>query len=296
MTWAKGGQHGDIGAGLQGEVVRRLDARALHQIDAARIDDDQLGALAQPLLQPRAEDRMTVGRVGADDDDDVGLLHRVEVLRAGGGAEGDLQPVAGRRMADAGAGVDVVVAEAGADQLLDEEGLLVGAARRSDAADGALARLRLDAAELRCRPADRLVPGHLTPRVGDCLADHRLQDALAMGGIAPGEATLDAGMAAIGLAVLPRHHAHDFLAAHLRLEGATDAAIGAGGHDRMFRLADRDQALLRQRCRRAGLDAGAAGDALAVEEGLAHARRHPAVEAASGDGQREGALNLGTGP
>ena len=46
-----------------------------------------------------------------------------------------LQAIAGRRMADAGAGIDVVVAEAGADQLLDEVGFLVGAARGGDAAD-----------------------------------------------------------------------------------------------------------------------------------------------------------------
>jgi hypothetical protein len=32
-------------------------------------------------------------------------------------------------MADARAGVDVVVAEAGADELLDEEGFLVGTTR-----------------------------------------------------------------------------------------------------------------------------------------------------------------------
>ena len=56
---------------------------------------------------------MTVGRVGADDHDDVGLLDAVEILRAGGRAECRLQAIAGRRMADAGASVDIVVAEAG---------------------------------------------------------------------------------------------------------------------------------------------------------------------------------------
>ena len=71
---------------------------------------------------------------------------RVEILRAGRGAEGRLQAIAGRRVADARAGIDIVVAEAGADQLLDEIGLLVGAARRGDAADGVAAVLRLDAA------------------------------------------------------------------------------------------------------------------------------------------------------
>ena len=78
---------------------------------------------------------MGVGRIGADDHHDVGLLDRVEILRAGRGAEGRAQAVAGRRMADAGAGIDIVVAEAGADQLLHQKGLFIGAARRGDAAD-----------------------------------------------------------------------------------------------------------------------------------------------------------------
>jgi hypothetical protein len=57
------------GAAADGAVPRygRAD-----DIGAARIDDDQLGALAQPLLQARGKDRMAIGRVGADDDHDIG--------------------------------------------------------------------------------------------------------------------------------------------------------------------------------------------------------------------------------
>ena len=44
------GEHGDVGAGLQRQVIVRLDMRRAHQVDAARIDDDQLRALAQALL------------------------------------------------------------------------------------------------------------------------------------------------------------------------------------------------------------------------------------------------------
>ena len=53
--------------------------------------------------------------------DHVGLVDRVEILRAGRGAEGLAEAIAGRRMADPGAGIDVVVAEDGADQLLDQD-------------------------------------------------------------------------------------------------------------------------------------------------------------------------------
>ena len=74
ITWAKRVDHRDIGAGQQWQVIVRLDMRRAHDVGAARIDDDELGALAQPPLHARGEDRMPVGRVGADDDDDVGLV------------------------------------------------------------------------------------------------------------------------------------------------------------------------------------------------------------------------------
>ena len=122
------GQHRDIGAGLQRQVIARLDMGGADHVDPPRIDDDQFRALAQAPLHPAGEDRMPVCRVCPDHDHHIRLHHAVEILRAGGGAEGGLQAVAGRRVADAGAGIDIVVAEAGADQFLDEESLLVRAA------------------------------------------------------------------------------------------------------------------------------------------------------------------------
>src|SRR5216684_6294898 len=101
-------------------------------------------------------------------------------------------------MADPRAGIDVVVAEAAADQLLHQEGLFVSAARRGDAADRPASILLLDALEPRCGAADRFLPGHFAPGIGD---------ALAVGGVTPGEAALDAGMSAVRLAVLIGHHA-----------------------------------------------------------------------------------------
>src|SRR6185437_1798460 len=123
-------------------------------------------------------------------------------------------------MADAGAGIDIVVAEAAAHQLLDQISLLVGAARRGDGADREPAVRGLKANEFRSDTPDRLVPAHFAQRLVDALADHRVQDPLAVVGIAPGETPLDAGMPAIGLAVLVGNHAYEFLAAHLRLDAA----------------------------------------------------------------------------
>ena len=225
----------DIGSGLQREMIVGLDVRALDQIDAARIDDDETRARAQTLLQARGEDRMGVGRIGADHDHDVRLVDRLEILRAGRGAEGLGQPEAGRRVANARAGVDVVVAESGANHLLNQEHFLVGAARGADRADRVAPVLRLNAPEFVRRIGDRLVPGDFAPRILDPLADHRLENAVLVGGVAIGEPALDAGMPFVGLAGLVGDHAQDLVALELRLERAADAAIGAGRHHRALR-------------------------------------------------------------
>src|SRR5262249_28565026 len=160
------------------QVIFGLDVRRFHERGLARVDDDQLGALTEALLHPRREYRVTFGRVRADDDDDVGLHHRIEVLRAGRLADGVLQAVPGRRVAHASAGVDVIVAERRADHLLNQERLLVRAPRRGDAADRVSPVLRLDALELARCVVDRLVPAHLLPWLVDRLADHRRGDAV----------------------------------------------------------------------------------------------------------------------
>ena len=128
------------------------------EVDATRIGDDQLRALAQATLHLRGKHRMSVGRVGADDKDHVGLHDRVKILRTGGLTQCLLQTITGGRVADTRAGIDVVVAEAGANQLLDEIGFLVAAAGRGDATDRVAAVLRLDSLAARWRRARWLPP------------------------------------------------------------------------------------------------------------------------------------------
>src|SRR5262249_42324344 len=108
----------------------------------------------------------------------------VELLRAGRLADGVLEAVTGGRMAHAGAGIDVVRAERGANELLHEVRLFVRAAGGRDAADRELAVLRLDTLELARGVVDRLVPARLTPGIVNRLADERGGDAILVCGVA----------------------------------------------------------------------------------------------------------------
>ena len=137
----------------------------------------------------------------------------------------------------------------------------------------------------------RLIPRDFAPRIFDPLPDHRLQNAVLMGGVAVGEAAFDAGMALVGLAGLVGDHAQNLVALQLSLEGAADAAIGAGRHDRPLRRSLFDDRLLVQRRRRACLNAGAAGDAFGRQK-IDPAGRDVRIETAAEDRQREGALHF----
>src|SRR5690606_10416456 len=216
----------------------------------------------------------------------------VEGLRAGRFAQRHLQAIAGGGVADARAGVHIVGAEGGAHQLLHQVGFFIGAARGGDAAHGVAAVLVLDAAEFGGRVVDGFFPGDFLPGIRDALADHGAEDAVLVGGVAPGEAALDAGVAAIGLAILPGRHADDLVAFHLGLEAAAHAAVGAGGDDGVLGLAQLDDGFLHQRGGGTGLHAGAAGDAVAGQEVLVLAGGHAGLEAALVYGQREGALDF----
>src|SRR3546814_12739611 len=129
----------------------RPDMRRFHQVDAARIDDEQLRALAQTPFHPACEDRMAIGGVCADDKDNVRLADAVEILRAGRRSEGGLQPIAGGRVADARAGIDIIVADALAYQLLNQKSLFVSAAAGGDAADRSEERRVWKACVSRCK-------------------------------------------------------------------------------------------------------------------------------------------------
>jgi len=99
----------------------------------------------------------------------------------------------------------------------------------------------------------------------------------------------------VGGAALVGNHAYQLIAFHFRLEGAAHAAIGAGGHHAVLRLARFDHGLLHQGGGGAGLDTGATGYAFGIHEGFALAGGNPGVKTPAVDGQGKGALDFLTG-
>ena len=154
-------QQRHVGAGAE---LQHLGGVAT-QAHAARVHHDQLAAALGELLEIGRGDRVVLDRVGADDDGDIGVLDLVE----GRGDRTRADVLHQRRhrggMAEPGAVIDVVVAEALADQLLEEIGLLVGAFGRAEAGDRLPAVSLCQRGEAAGGDVERLVPA--------CLAEMR---------------------------------------------------------------------------------------------------------------------------
>ena len=129
---------GDVGAGLDLAV----DVGVVGDPLAARVDDDQLRPAPAGLLEERRGDRVVGRRVRAGEDRDVGVDDVAVGRRHRARADALEQRRDARGVAQPRAVVDVVRAEARADQLLEEVGLLVGALRRAEAGDRAGAAAR----------------------------------------------------------------------------------------------------------------------------------------------------------
>src|SRR4051794_530658 len=243
---------------------------------------------------------MVGGRVRAGEDRDLGVDDVAVGRRDRAGPDALEQRRDARGVAQARAVVDVVRAEARADELLEEVGLLVGALRRAEARDRPRAVLVVNALEPARGEVERLLPRRLAEvgedlvvvdeaarlallvglpahvvrqralRVARLAADERRGQALRRRGVVPAVAALHAQPALVArlLAALGER---DRLALVVDVEGqrAADAAVRAHRVDlaQLRARLDRDVAdrLVRDRAGRAR------GDALAAR----HARRLP---------------------
>ena len=119
----------DIGAGLELQEVIGMPGQGV----AARIHQDQLGATLGGGLEKGGGDRVVLGRACANDDDAIAVFGGCEGRGDRTRPDGLHQGCHGTRVAKPGAVIDIVGAERGADQFLEEIGFLVRAFGRAEA-------------------------------------------------------------------------------------------------------------------------------------------------------------------
>ena len=132
------------------------------EVRAARVHQDELGTLAHRVLDEAGRYRVVHHRVGADDDDDLGLRHILHWVADRARADALQQRRHAGGMAQPRAVVHVVAAEAQAHQLLEEVGLFVAAFGRAETGQGLGAVTVADAAQPAAGHVQRFLPGGLT--------------------------------------------------------------------------------------------------------------------------------------
>ena len=303
-------QQRDIRAALELQHVAGVARQRL----AARIGDDQGRAARRRLLEIGRRNRVVLRRVGADHEDDVAVPAGGERRGDGAGADAFEQRRDRRGVAQPGAMIDIVRAEAGAHQLLEQVGLLVGALGRAEAGERVRSLVVADAAQAARGALQCLLPARFPEifervrRVHDDVGrfrrivapDQRSGQPLRAVGVVEAEAALDAQPLFVGRAVPPVDIEQ---LAVLQIVGdlAADAAIGADALDPVVRKfgahAGRVQQVGRhQGAGRAGLHALAAGDAGAGAHRIVHVEHDLRAVAALGHADHIVHLDFAAGP
>ena len=157
-------EQSDVGAVLE---LQHVGGVALERL-AARIGDDQRGAALGGLLEKRRRDRMILGRIGADHQDHFRVLAFVERGRHRARADAFHQGGDRGGMAQPRAVIDVVGAEAGANEFLEQIGLFVRALGRAETGQPLRSVAVADFLQAGHGTVERLVPGRfaeMRPRI-----------------------------------------------------------------------------------------------------------------------------------
>ncbi len=266
---------------------------------AAGVDDDELRAALRRLFEIGGGNGMVLGRIGADDNDHVGVLDLVECRGHRAGADALDQGRDRRSVAEPRAVIDIIVVEARADQFLEQIGLFVGAFGRAEAGDGAVAVGFGDPRKTAGGEVQRLLPARLKEmRVGirgididalgqSGLADEGLHQPLRIGNVIESEPAFDAQAVLIGEAVAALNEG-DLVVLDLVRDLTADAAIGADRVDFAVHfpaavLGDGiDDRFRHQRAGGTGLHAFPAGDAGRLPHRVVEIEHGPRVDAAEG--------------
>ena len=268
-------EQGHVGVGLELQRAPGVAADVGH----ARVGQHDLGATFCGVLHPGGGHGVVGCGVGADHEDQLGMLHVVHRVAHRARAHAFEQRGHAGGVAQPRAVVHVVAAKAGAHQLLEQVGLFVAALGRAKACQRLAAVRVAQALELACGQVQRFVPGrfaegiapvgamgpHLFGHAG--LADQRHRQAVGVVGVVETKAPLHAQAAMVGRAVAA-FDADDFFVAHVVGDEAAHAAERADRIDLAVHLLGADVRLGAERARGAGLHAFAAGHAGAFGHGV----------------------------
>ena len=241
-----------------------MHLREVRQLDRARVDHDQPGTAADGLPDARADDRMVLGRVGAAHENGPRRLDIVEGVGGRARPEHRLERRGARRVADAGAAVDVVGADDDPRELLREVVLFVGRAGGAKDADAVGSESPSQVAEPLRDEIERLVPRRHSPRVA--LPDQRIHHAIGSRGEVEGVAALHAHVAPADGRGLDGCHLRDRAIARADLQLAAGPAVRARRARPDRRRPPREHGRILERAARTGVDTRTATHATALGE------------------------------
>ena len=267
-------QHCDVASRLELQHLCRI---ARHEL-AARVHHVELGAALRGLLEEGRRDGVIFGRARADHDDDLGVGRGGKRRRDRARADPLHQRRHRRRVTQPRAVIDVVGAEPGAHQLLEQIGLFVRPLGRAEPGQTLAAMFVADAPQTGGGAVERLLPrrgAEMRVRVGRIdrdvmlrdavLADQGLGQPVRMMDVIEAETALDAEPVVVGRPVLAFDR-DDAVVLDVIDQLAADAAIRADALDLALRRVRVnavlvDEARRHQGAGRAGLHALAARDA-----------------------------------
>ncbi len=228
---------------LPGREAQHLGREAIERT-AARIGGDEHRPARHRVLQEGRRDGVVLGRPRADQEDQVGILHRGEGRRHRAAADPFQQRGDRGGVAEPRAVIDVVGPEPRAHELLEQIRLLVrplgtaeageragpgAVADAQQAGGGAVHRfLPRRLAELRPRPRRVEAIRRILGRAVD--ADQRRRQTVGMREVVEAEAALHAKPSLVGRAVAADHFL-DAAVPDAEADLAADAAIGADARD-----------------------------------------------------------------
>ena len=198
----------------------------MRQLDLARIDHDQLGAMQSRLLDSSPDNGMVLSSVCPAHENCSRSLNVVIGVGGGAGSQHQLHRRGSGRVADSRAAIYVIRADYDARKLLRQVRFFVRAPSRSQDANTVWSILAGNLLQSIGSERDRFIPGDSLPPVR--FANHRFRNAILRRNKVKGITTLDTEMTAINGSVENRFDRNEFVIFRADAQLAASAAIRAG--------------------------------------------------------------------